>query len=365
MGCGLAARWLRPDDRWHVPSDESTVRQRRLRGAPVVETSLRVPGGDAVHTVYAAADHGGLTVVNVENRSSLPLAVAFSRRDLLTTRPPTDGPVHGIDLPPASIVLPVGHGASIRIALAHDGRPAGVLPTDLPAAEQVARGWVAQVDRSPRLVVPDEVLSDGVIAARADLLLAGPPDPDIDPAGFLLGVGELVTLGDDPKPWIDPVASVVVPFARVRRARQPAWDDGRALAAAADVLRRAGERRGADDVEELAQRLGPCAPRPLVAPPGVRLVPWVVSGLVAPALGGADLLPAEVDPAWFGRGIEVYDAAVPMGRVSFAVRWHGPRPALLWECSAPMRLRCPGLDAAWSTDDPRGEALLLAPAPPT
>ena len=44
-----------------------------------------------------------------------------------------------------------------------------------------------------------------------------------------------------------------------------------------------------------------------------------------------------------------------------AVRWHGARPALLWEASAPMRLTCTGLDPTWSSTEPRGEALLQAP----
>ncbi len=41
----------------------------------MVETKLRVPGGDAVHRVWAVADHGGLTVIEVENDSPMPIAV--------------------------------------------------------------------------------------------------------------------------------------------------------------------------------------------------------------------------------------------------------------------------------------------------
>ena len=35
--------------------------------------------------------------------------------------------------------------------------------------------------------------------------------------------------------------------------------------------------------------------------------------------------------AWLGQGIEVHDAPTHHGVLSFAVRWHGDRPALLWE----------------------------------
>jgi hypothetical protein len=64
---------------------------------------------------------------------------------------------------------------------------------------------------------------------------------------------------------------------------------------------------------------------------------------------------------WRGRGVEVHDAPTLAGRVSYAVRWHGARPALLWECEQPTRLTAPGLDPGWSTTEQRGEALLAAP----
>jgi hypothetical protein len=68
--------------------------------------------------------------------------------------------------------------------------------------------------------------------------------------------------------------------------------------------------------------------------------------------------------AWLGQGLEVHDAPTGFGRCSFAVRWHGERPALLWDVDgapAAFRLTVPGLDPAWSATDPKGEALLAAP----
>jgi hypothetical protein len=75
-----------------------------------------------------------------------------------------------------------------------------------------------------------------------------------------------------------------------------------------------------------------------------------------------------VDPAWFGQGIELHAAPTGAGRFGFAVRWHGERPALLWELvpdrpERPVRIVAPGLDPAWSSPDPVGEAL-LAPTRP-
>ena len=77
--------WVGAEDRWHFPSREPAVRQSRLGPAPVVETAMRIPGGDAVHRTYAipavAADGTGeLVVVEVENQSAVPVAVAFAVR---------------------------------------------------------------------------------------------------------------------------------------------------------------------------------------------------------------------------------------------------------------------------------------------
>jgi len=69
------------DDRWHLPAQEVAVRQSLHEGMPVVSTSMRVPGGDAVQRVYAI--HTGadeLAIVEIENRSRLPFAVALAVR---------------------------------------------------------------------------------------------------------------------------------------------------------------------------------------------------------------------------------------------------------------------------------------------
>ncbi len=74
------------------------------------------------------------------------------------------------------------------------------------------------------------------------------------------------------------------------------------------------------------------------------------------------LLPDE----WLGQALEVQGAPTHLGSVSYAVRWHGARPALLWEVTPhagidAVRLTAPGLDPAWSTTERTGEALLAAP----
>jgi len=95
-----------------------------------------------------------------------------------------------------------------------------------------------------------------------------------------------------------------------------------------------------------------------------------VRDLLVREVDGGLALSSLVPAGWYGRGWEVHDAPTAVGRVSYAVRWHGDRVALLWEVDArpgigPVRLTAPGLDAGWSTTEARGEALLgPVPAPP-
>lgn len=77
--------WVGGEDRWYVPAHEVTVRQRLVGVSPVVETAMRVPSGDVVQRVYAvrrsSTEGGGeLVVVEVENASTLPVALALAVR---------------------------------------------------------------------------------------------------------------------------------------------------------------------------------------------------------------------------------------------------------------------------------------------
>jgi hypothetical protein len=66
-------------------------------------------------------------------------------------------------------------------------------------------------------------------------------------------------------------------------------------------------------------------------------------------------------PEWAGQPLEVHDAPTHHGRISYALRWHGDRPALLWQCDQPgVQLTVPGLDRSFSTTEQSGEALLAA-----
>jgi hypothetical protein len=62
--------------------------------------------------------------------------------------------------------------------------------------------------------------------------------------------------------------------------------------------------------------------------------------------------------------LTVSDVPLRQGMLSFAVRWHGARPALLWDAPAGTELRAPALDPAWSAHERAGETLLAEPPRP-
>ena len=365
-------RWfVAAEDRWHVPASEAAVRQRRLEGTPVVETRLRVPEGDAIQRVWSVPDVGGLTVIEVENASALPFAVAFAGTRLLTERPPADVPIRGIELPEGSIVLPVAHRSSIRVAIPHD--PARfttwALPTLAPAMA-VVRGWETIVHRASRLVLPDAGLGEAVAAARSDLLLSGPVNVDDDVIGFLLDVAELGRLGDHADAWMP---EIVEPIASI--ARTDVLEVDLALQACERLAVSAGDERAAGDIARIRSRrshdgrpAGPTAGAPSSFSDLRRgeSVGRFVAQVEQRVCDEGRLLPLGIPRRWLGSNFEVHGVPTgPRSTVGFALRWHGERPAVLWEQHGPAQLlSAPAVDAEWSRDAGSGEALWAAPPQP-
>jgi hypothetical protein len=375
--------WIGADDRWHVPARETAVRQSLLGAAPVVETSMRVPGGDAVHRAYGVGGPAGLVAVEIENASAAPFVAALvlqpaprgrlrdvgargswvtveGRPSLRMPRPATrwaagfggdafdtvssgraerraftHAPRLGMRLEVA-FLHPVAHRTRLRLALAV-GRPDRSVDLDsvdlslLPTTNVAAAGWAAHLRRGMQVEPPDPRLRQAVEASRAALLLAadaaGRPraedvaaledwgfDAEAATAWRRLGIRERRRAGrriPDPEPW-------KTIEARLAEASPTfTWTDGPSpfLQAVRDLL----ARPGAD--------------------------------------GSVSLLPT-LPAAWRGQTVDVRDAPTRAGRVSYSVRWHGSRPALLWECEQAVHLRVPGLDPTWSTTEQRGEALL-------
>lgn len=367
------------DDRWHHPAQEVAVRQRLVDGAPVFETRLRVPRGDVVYTVWSTTvGDVGVTVVDVSNDSALPIAVAFSRTDLVTDRPVTDSgdwPAPGLDLPARPLVLPIGHRSSIRLLLRHDGRTDAV-NGDLPDVDSVVRGWLAVAERAGRFVVPDLIdavpLADCVIAARCQAVLHG--DDADSAAERLLDLDERARVNVEVADPVIVAGLIEELLDDLRRDRADATAARLALNAAVRLL---GDdaRAVADLVAAVARVRGHRADDPVTAWGPVdpvasldvsrHLLPALVHDRLA-RLTGRDtvtLLPDGLPADWLGVSCEAHGIAVGAHHmVSFAVRWHGERPAVLWDVTGPAGLVVrSGVDDDWSTSESRGEALWNAP----
>jgi hypothetical protein len=342
------------DDRWHRPQHETSTRQTLLQGTPVVETRVRIPGGDAVHRVYSVADAAGLTVIEVTNESTLPIAVAFTGAPLLSRRPPTSMPPQGIDLPADAVIFPIGHQASVVVGRSHSATAQPSLPDSIPSPDQVARGWLAQTQRASRLHLPDAVMVDAVTAARCELLLNGPAFHNDDPVSVLLGIAELVRLGQQPTIWVPGVAAELE-----RLARSGAQIPAGVVAAAARVLHAGGEDRAVRDLRRMTLHVSNDDVAPEL-PSDSRLVPWWVERrLVASDEQTAELMPAGFPTAWLGVDFEAHGLTIGLAStLSFAIRWHGQRPAVLWEVGGPpMPLTHAQDGEGWSTAQLTGEAL--------
>ena len=316
-----------------------------------------------VHRAFAVADDGGLTIVQIENDSTLPVAVAFSGRAVTSARPPTETPIQGIDLPADAQLFPIGHHAVLTVALPHGGVAAGagaLLPNRFDVAA-VVRGWQAIADRAGRMSLPDGAHVEAVTAARCDLLLEGPAAMGDDPVAFLLGADALVRMSGGADGWVPDVATAVELVLR----GPGGWDADAALDAAARVFVAAGEDRAVRDVAAHRGRWSagagrPSLPEAVSATDRARWSAWAERRLVH----GGELLPLGLPREWLGQPIEVH--GLPAGAassVSFALRWHGARPAILWERQGqPLTLTAPHVAPGWSASAANGEALW--PVPP-
>ena len=372
------------DDRWHDPSTEPSVRQTRRAGVPVVETRLRIPGGDAIQRVYAVADAGGLVVIEITNESTLPIAVAFTRPDLISSRTPSPRGAQGIELPTGSVVFPVAHGSTLRVALrAPNNDVANVDVERLPSFEQLQKGWLKSVEQAGYVIVPEGAVAPLVARLRSDaLILSGHEIEDWatgaggdcanDPVAYILTLQELLRMGekltgDSAQIRVDHAArlaqSVETLLKENKKSSILPWDVERALFAAQFVFSRMGENRAADDVSAAQLRMSSAAEPPNIMPADIRAIAWVEEKMVAVQRDGSvQVFGRGIPRLWLGANLECHRvAAGPLHTVSFGIRWHGEKPALLWEVSGPagVKLDAGICDPTWSTVESTGETLLL------
>ena len=377
------------DDRWHDPSTEPSVRQTRRAGVPVIETRLRIPGGDAIQRVYAVADAGGLVVIEITNESTLPIAVAFTRSDVVSSRTPSPRGAQGIELPVGSVVFPVAHGSTLRVALRAPMHVANAVENTvvdverLPSFEQLQKGWLKSVEQAGYVIVPEGAVAPLVARLRSDaLILSGHEIEDWsigaggdcanDPVAYILTLQELLRMGekltgDSAQIHVDHAARLAQCVETLLKDHKKSsilpWDVERALFAAQFVFARMGENRAADDVAAAQMRLSSAAEPPNVMPTDIRAIAWVEEKMVAVQRDGSvQIFGRGIPRLWLGANLECHRvAAGPLHTVSFGIRWHGEKPALLWDVSGPagVKLDAGICDPTWSSVESTGETLLL------
>lgn len=291
----------------------------------------------------------------------------------------------------------------------------------------------AQRDVLSRL--PDREAASAWMAAVAEAGFAadasralGRLDPRFDPGGTVFAIGRTIELGDvasfgraealadasdeaieagfePPSTWaeeaLEPLAIAAHELHRIAKRggssaadRVPPLLTAGTARAAADVLR-------SIDQPDVAERVEQIVGLPLAAPAdaweGIQRLrsdaspTWAWSkshGRLHDVAGSAAwlldvrrlvlvddhaelrLLP-NIPVAWRGRDVSVYRLPIAGASLSYGLRWHGPRPALLWEITpdddaaartGPWRITVPGISPSWSTTESAGEELLPDPA---
>jgi len=390
--------FIAAEDRWHLPAKEIATRQVTIDGTPVLETRVRVPQGDVIQRLWVAPGRevGPAVIIEFENDSARAVAIAISRSDVVAPRAALDigsltvGPTASA---PAEAILglPLGHRTRVRIALTCDATEFSGSGAIIDHGEYVSRfsdwsdvvrGWTALSERASRIVVPDVVnalsISDVATTERCQVALDPPVEftNAVSATRSLMAWRDLVRMGLD-SPDIENVISAVEVVARdLKRRDHVSADTAQALMAAAyllhnvdtDDVKSIGEAHqglNRDFVRVVERAIGrsersvPKLVQPYVGLPS-RSVEALESSLVSWSdEGEATLCPEGLSEYRLGSNIEAHGVVVgPEHRVSFALRWHGALPAVIWEVAGPpgLRLRS-GVDPAWSSTDATGEAL--------
>jgi hypothetical protein len=439
--------WIAADDRIHTPASEPTVRQQRVGAGPIIQTSVRIPGGDAVQRTWAYEDG---VVLEFENNTATPVGLTLTVRPYDLSGRPSNPTVHltsdrmevdniniwlsnqARDTVPelGAVIVPLPHKAVIRVFVATEIRSSD---RPFPESSVAARSWDLLVTDRVRAMLPDDRMTDLFDQSRGRLGLsvfdlaarvsaveasAGSELAALSLGGFRTEAVEVLRslLADrwHPRPikrsedrgaaaeLVDGMSWAIALYA-------PTWAEE--FIAAATQLTSAVAKKGTEAQTKLAERglarlvfvLGdPDSAREIDSDFGFGGVGPIstltdlaahtqtasetgswgddTAGPAAAAVrslrhlllseswseGGPaiNLFPAGFPAGWRGGPLELHSIPTAFGDVSAAIRWHGARPALLWEFEradhlmTPVRIRCRSLDPEWNTVDRRGETLL-------
>lgn len=380
-----AVKWyVAADDRWHIPADEVAVRQRSIDGAPVLETRVRIPGGDVIQRVWVATGRLGSSalLMEFENDSPMAIAIAIDRQDLLVSRPVAvrssagEWPAPGLEIPREPTVIPVGHRTSVRAAWVISGSAADLNIGDFADWAAVVRGWVSLSERASRFTIADlrdsQRVDELIVSERTEVALNPVSLSDAPNAAvrWLLEERELKRMDLKVTDLVELSGAVETISRAAKRGRIAKADALTGLKAAAYLLGATQERALTDLRKVVAKIVGSKkmslmamfhSGSPHVDSQDVNLLVGEVENEFAVMSddGVITLLPGGIKPERLGVQLEVHGIAVGINhRVSFAVRWHGPNAAVIWEVSGPddVELRS-GVDMTWVSKNASGEAL--------
>ena len=266
----------------------------------------------------------------------------------------------------------------VRAALVISGSATSVNDSALNIADfadwsAVARGWVSLSERASRLTIADlrdsQRVDELIVAERTEIAL-NPASYSDDPDAavrWLLDARELKRM-DLQDPDLVELSGAVEAISRaVKRGRIAQANALQGFKAAAYLLG-ADQERALVDLRKVVAKMVGTKKTSLMAMLHTSshdselnlLVEEVESEFAVMSDDGViTFLPDGIKPERLGVQFEVHGIAVGVNhRVSFAVRWHGPNAAVIWEVTGPtdVELRS-GVDASWSSTNAAGEAL--------
>jgi len=352
--------------------------------------------------------------------------------DLMQTADPTELNTAAVGSGATALVLPVPHLTQATAVIAASaamtsdpGEVAAIAEQIGPDAARIASGWGALVERAPRLDWSDAAQSDCWTAAVCDALLGTDPDAVDTTLDAMATVVRLARLGllDEcdvameqllrlqrssgaidgadrlrasaglldvaaalwtgglersvAEELLVPVAGVIG-WLTARRRRSAveanASEVSRAFAAVVPYLTTLDQPELAEELARAAGELGWRGAPALGSAWGVATRDSVADQL--DAVVGESAVGVDLGRGWSatrsGQQMAIHGVPTRWGRVSWALRWHGARPAVLWELEAwpdradevMPRWQASSIDAEWTGAGRAGEALLAAPSLP-